>query len=482
MLLKIPIIKEINMREKFVGRQQFVKQIQNLINDTNSNKKLRILSIEGSGGLGKSTLLDHTLSNEILHDNQYLILRIDGNASNVGDIYDIISTLINSASSAVTLSKKPGQLFPNTTNIIKAFKNFQNELIKSYSEKDNSLNTDAIYECLKPIVNVGKTINTLSPQTKIYLDAEELEQVFERIKEITPDLQIMQREGINLIQKLTLNSQNVNLRNTFREHPLLPLSNALIEDLSAILQKPQKKTRAAPMKIAGIDRLLVIIDDFEALQNSMIDFLTEYFFKDLKRSAFESFICILGRDTLSNTSPNWDQHFQHSLMDPIRLKYLNKEEVFELAEIYNIQEITIKEKIWSDTEGYPYYIHLWTTEAEQGGVTATSLKQFYTRMTRWLSPKQKDWLEKIVFLDEISIYSVQKTIFSKEAKEITEWFQNEASLRDTQSLKFRFRPFVRSRILEYIKISDPQNFKNLYSEAKLINDEILKFNREIETI
>lgn len=471
------------MREKFVGRQKFVDQIQNLVNHINSNKKLRILSIEGSGGLGKSTLLDHALSNEILNENQYLILRIDGNASKFGDIYDIISILINSASSTVTISKKPGQLFPNTTNIIKEFKNFQNELINSYSTKDDSLDTDNIHKCLKTITNLGKTINTLSPQTKVYLDAEELEHTFEKLKEITPNLKIMHREGINFIQKLTLKSQNVNLRNTFREQPLLPLSNALIEDLSAILQKPQNQTQAAPMKIAGIDRLLIILDDFEALQNSMVNFLTEYFFKALKHSSFESFVCILGRDVLSNTSPNWDQHFQHSLINPIRLKHLNKDEVFELADIYDIQDINKKEKIWSDTEGYPYYIHLWTTEEELGGITATSLKQFYTRMTRWLTPKQKDWLEKIIFLDEVNILSVEKTGFSEdEAKEINIWFQNEASLRDTQSLKFRFRPFVRSRILEYIKITDPQNFKKLYSEAKLINEDIFKFNNEIETI
>lgn len=470
------------MREKFIGRQPSIKQIQDLINNKNHHKKLRILSIEGSGGLGKSTLLDHALTPEILHDNQYLTLRIDGTSSHIGDIYDTISTLINSASSMVTSSKKPGQLFPNTTNIIKAFKVFQAEVLKSYTVKDASLDIDDIYKCFHIVTNIGKTINNISPQSKEHINAEEVEHILDKLKEITPDLKIMQREGVNFFQKLTLKSEDVNLRNAFREQPLLPLSQALIEDLAAILQKPQNKTRATPMKIHGIDRVLIIIDDFEALQHRMTSFLTEYFLRDLKNSNFESLICILGRDNLPNTSPNWEQHFSHSLVTPISLKHLNKQEVFELAELYDIQEESIKEKIWDDTEGYPYYIHLWTTEAEQGGVTATSLKQFYTRMTRWLMPKQKIWLSKIVFLDEISIFSVEKMNFSKqEAIEITTWFQDEASLRDTQSIKFRLRPFVRSRILDYIQITDPKYFNEMSNQAKTVHAEVKKLSLEIET-
>lgn len=460
-----------------------LKDIQKFLKNNNSNQNLQILSIEGSGGLGKSTLLDKSMTAEILNDYKYLTLKINGIKAQNTNIYDIISDLINSASSQATFTKKPGQLFPNTTNVLREYEKFRNALIAAYTEQDNSLKADEILKCLNFINHVGQAINDISPVTAKFLRIKGIEETLEKMKIFSPEIKILQKEGVNTIQKLTLRSDNINIRNAFRENSTQPLANALLNDLSAILKKPENPWIPAPSKIKGIDRLLLIIDDFEALQDMMNDFLTENLFRLLKNANFESKVIILGRDRLSNTSPNWDQHFQNSLAEPIQLKHLNKDEVFYLATLYGIEDERILKKMWEDTEGYPYYIQLWITEIENGGTTATSLKQFYTRMTRWLSENQKEWLHQIIFLDEINVESVSKLGFSKEESLIiTDWFQKEASLRDQHTKKFRFTPFAKSRILEFFKITDPNNFIHSYQKATVINQEIKKLNKTVEAL
>lgn len=366
---------------------------------------------------------------------------------------------------------------------MKEYEKFRNNLLIAYTEQDSSLETDKVLECINFINHVGQAINDISPVTAKFLRIKGIEETFEKIKKHSSEIKILQKEGVNGFQKLTLRSDTINLRNAFRENSTQPLANALLNDLSAILNKSENPWIPAPSKIKGIDRLLLIIDDFEALQDKMIGFLTENFLKALKNANFESKVVILGRDHLANTSPNWEQHFENSLTTPIRLKHLNKNEVIHLAKLYGIEDESSQEKMWLDTEGYPYYIQLWRTEMENGGTTATSLKQFYVRMTRWLSENQREWLQQIIFLDEINVDSVGKLGFSKEESLIiTDWFQKEASLRDQHTKTFRFTPFAKSRILEFFKITDPENFILCHQKATAINQEIKHLNEALDAL
>ena len=83
------------------------------------------------------------------------------------------------------------------------------------------------------------------------------------------------------------------------------LEEALISDLSAILFKYQEKDWFKPKqkKIIGIDRLLLILDDFEVLQFPLLEFLIGYFLQELKNANFESTLIIIGRDQLQITHP-----------------------------------------------------------------------------------------------------------------------------------------------------------------------------------
>ena len=462
------------MSNKFVGRDNLVHHIRELFKRNNHQQKLRIQSIEGSGGLGKTTLLEHAIYPELLEDHQYLSLKINGDYAANTDIYDLVSALINSAHSTVTRHKKPGELFPKTNNVIQAYQAFKLELIKAYQIQDPQLEVTQISHYLRMGLELGQFINDAMPPTADYIrfaaiseNIDDHPALYQKFNQLSQELNIMRKQKVSNVQILFSSASTVHLRNAFRENSLLPLAQAFVEDLAAILYKPQKRFDVAPRKIKGIDRLLLILDDFEALQTKMIRFLTENLLPELKKCEFDSFIFILGRDNLSNTSPNWNQHFQNNLLDSIHLKRLNQNDVYTLAKSYGITDEETKAKIWLATEGYPYDIQRWIAEIESGGITATSLKQFYTRMTRWLSEIEKSWLQKIVFLDVINVQNIEKMGFnSAEAQHINEWFQNEASLRDTYSRVYRFRPFVQSRILEYLQITDPEKFSILKKQAE----------------
>jgi len=45
----------------FVGRNSPVKEIRDMLNDKNSKEKVRIISISGPAGIGKTFLLENTL-------------------------------------------------------------------------------------------------------------------------------------------------------------------------------------------------------------------------------------------------------------------------------------------------------------------------------------------------------------------------------------------------------------------------------------
>ena len=279
-------------------------------------------------------------------------------------------------------------------------------------------------------------------------------------------------ETVSFIQKRTLKSDKVNIRNQFRENPLAPFSQSLFNDLSAILDKPIERSKPSPSKIKGIDRLLLVIDDYEALQPLISDFLTKHFLRELNRAGFPSMVVMMGRDSLTATSEDWDQYFNNNMFEPMVLKNLSKAEVFDLTDEFEISELEQKEKIWSETEGYPYYIQLWKEEAQSGGLSSVKLKQFYNRTTRWMNETQKKWLEIIVFLEEINVHTIGLMGIDN-PNEVKNWFQDEGSIRDPNANPFKFRTFVKSRILEHIKNSDPELYKKNLKQAKLV---ILKSN------
>jgi AAA ATPase domain len=82
--------------DTFVGRDNPVHTIRNELSDLRLHAHVRILSISGPGGVGKTFLLNHALSELDLPNLRYLLLRVDGNtiSATLADIIirDLIAT------------------------------------------------------------------------------------------------------------------------------------------------------------------------------------------------------------------------------------------------------------------------------------------------------------------------------------------------------------------------------------------------------
>jgi hypothetical protein len=151
------------------------------------------------------------------------------------------------------------------------------------------------------------------------------------------------------------------------------------------------------------------------------------------------------------------------LLPRIVLEPLSRQDMEELVESYGVRSPGEKERAWQDTQGYPFYVQLWIEEVESGGRSAVMLKRFYDRTTRWMSDKEKEWLHLTLFLEEVNKRSLRSmTENGKEAEDAFRWFEREGSVRDTVGGGFRVREYLRSRLSDYLRISDP----DLYEQWK----------------
>ena len=468
--------------ETYVGRSEALKELkETLLGERKRQGKLTIQSIDGPGGIGKTALFDHVLSRVDLEPRKYLTLRISGNDETSSSTFRTVIQLANSATATSLPNKPPGYYFPTVNEVFLAYENICREAISDL-EKDSlkfNIDLDMIMGVFDFAIAAGKPINTLIPKTKEYLNADFLATHREDINALLKKLPSIVEESATFLEKLSISKGN-SLRNAIKHNALEPLAEALISDLTTILSgyigtdflKPKSK------KIEGVDRLLVVFDDYEKLQGTLGDFLIGHLLPKLKKANFESTVVVMVRDQLGSSHVAWDQSFGGETVKKISLTPLSRSEMDELVAKHGIVTKNEMNRVWRDTEGYPFYVQLWLEETNDGGRSAVMLKRFHDRTTRWMNKQQKRWLGYTLFLDSVDRRSLKLVLGTEdEANDAYEWFENEGSIRDTTSSAFRVRPYLCSRLLDYLKISDP----DLYDELKLSSEKLIISNSQLET-
>ena len=139
-----------------------------------------------------------------------------------------------------------------------------------------------------------------------------------------------------------------------------------------------------------------------------------------------------------------------------------------LVESYGVSAHDEMERAWNDTQGNPFYVQLWIEEASCGGRAAVMLKRLHDRTTRWMSQRERGWLQHALFLDEVNVRTLRAMIGNEEeAAEAFNWFQCEGSVRDTSASIFRVREYLRSRLIDYLRVSDPDRSEELRRKGEL---------------
>ena len=449
----------------FVGRLTTVERLRSVLKGlTRADGKVTLQSIEGPGGIGKTFLLDHVMTTTPLAERQYLQLRIDGNDPSAANLIRAVSRMIDSADAEAIRSYPARSCFPEVTRVLEAIETIKNEAMtefekRSPSEKEGLI---ALSRFLDLAFEAGRHVNNIVPLTKQYMNVRELENHRKSLQALIPIMESLHEETLGFLERLGLGKATA-LRNAIKENACRPFAEAFLSDLSAILAEYRAEDWYKPThsKIEGIARLLLIFDDYEKLQVSIGEFVVSYLLPALKSARFESVVIILGRDQLQATHPAWDQHLRLTLLPRIVLEPLSRQNMEDLVESYGIRSPGEKERAWQDTQGYPFYVQLWIEEVEAGGRSAVMLKRFYDRTTRWMSDKEKEWLHLTLFLQEVNKRSLRSMMGGdeKEAESAFKWFEREGSVRDTVGGVFRVREYLRSRLSDYLRISDPDLYE-----------------------
>ena len=429
-------------------------------------------SVEGPGGIGKTCLFNHVLETNNLGNRNYLTLKIDGNVDgndpSAQSLVRSVSRLVDSAEADAIRGKPAGYYFQSVGRVTKAIETIRSEAVVEFQKKhpNSEDGRAALLRFLDLAFEAGKRVNDAIPITKKHVNIRELEKAKRLLEEIIPTLVSLQEEGANFWEHFGMFSSSRALRNSIKENACKALADALVSDLSAILKhyRPVDKGTAAHRKVSGIDRLLLILDDYEKLQEFLNEFLVGHLLPALRSANFESTVILLVRDQLEVTHPAWDQHLKPNLLKRMALDHLQRAEMNELVEAFGIRSAVEKDRAWRDTQGYPFYVQLWIEEVESGGRSAVMLKRFYDRTTRWMNERERRWLEHTLFLDAVNIRSLRGMLGSdSEAHEAFRWFERNGSVRDTVGTSFRVREYLRSRLVDYLRASDPDRCDELES-------------------
>jgi len=457
--------------DTFVGRKDVAKQLESVLKGESRRGSLTVQSIEGPGGIGKTKLFDHVLDSTDLHDRQYLCIRIDGNTGNVVSLQQALVRMYSNASAKPLGRRMPGYYFGHTTRVIKAMDEVQAKALAEFAKQfpDSPVERTALSGLLNLAYSAGKRLNEIMPFTRRYLNVHKLEHW---VGEAVTKLKALQSKTPRFYEKLGFGSTA--LHNSVKENACIPLSREFVADLTAILSPvitwKEWLLRLTHGKLKGINRLLLIIDDYEKLQPIVGEFLVSHFLPNLQKAEFPSVVLILGRDKLEATGQVWNASLASALLPPIDLKPLSKPELQELVAAFGIEDPEEHERAWRDTEGYPFCVHLWSQEMKENGRTAVWLQSFYDRTTRWMSELEQEWLRLALFLDNVNVPSMESMLAEPgTADEAFKWFKREGSIRDPAAKTFRVREYLRSRLIEYERLCNPKNCEELEQRARPLN-------------
>lgn len=458
--------------DHFVGRQEAVRRLSALLaGRERTSTKLTVQSIEGPGGIGKTCLFSHVLDTTDLADQNYLTLRIDGNDPAAGSVVRSVARMVDSAKAEAIRGRPPGYYFSSVDRVTKAIETIRSDAVAEFKKRqpNNDGSQETLSRYLDLTIAMGKRLNEVFPATKKYVKASEIERDRKLLEATIPTLVSLREDSARFWERMGLGGSTA-LRNAIKENALRPIADALVSDLSAILSgyRGQDKKKPTHSKVVGIDRLLLIVDDYEMLQETLGEFLVGHLLPLLRSAEFQSSVIIVGRDQLEVTHPAWDQHFKGNVQKRITLDPLSRPEMDQLVESYGIGSVDEKDRAWRDTQGYPFYVQLWIEEAESGGRSAIMLKRFHDRTTRWMGEREKRWLQHTLFVSEVNIRTLRAMLGNdEEAEDAFRWFEHEGSVRDTVGNSFRVREYLRSRLVDYLRASDPDRCEDLERRARL---------------
>lgn len=408
--------------------------------------QVNIFGISGYGGIGKTYLLNQVLEHFKPTSKGYLKIKVDGaDPSILGDFMALYDRKFSPKT--IPNGKADYDYFPHVRDLVR-----QHTALAKAVEAAIKKSTfpDDVKKAADCIFRGGNILNKSIPKTREYIDFDSLQKmgVDKRLDEAIDFLNSLKP----IVETSWLPGRLKDVVGiTYRERLKSDLfrlgADEWVADLCAILNRYQRidRYRLTHSPIKGLDRLLLIIDDFEILGKTIIDFVTTALIPTLEQANFPSTIIILGRDDLSDAHVSFQHHLSHLVREKIRLERfsdsITKKMFLEAG--YSGTDITT---LLEESQGYPFLVNLL---CEAKGGTVSFYQQFYERTTRWMNPLEKSWVLPLSYLDRITESSIQKMIPDAPAHAVMDWFKKEASLRDPNAEWYTIAPYIRRTLAEY---------------------------------
>lgn len=163
-------------REHFVGREDAVNRLRAVFTGNDSAPgRLKVQSVEGPGGIGKTYLLDHVLATTDVSPRKYLTLRVDGHDPDVRSLVRGVSRMVDNAQADAIRGRPAGSYFLEVNQVIKEIDAIRHEAQAEFQkvrEKigpgDENLPSDkealsALLQFLELAFEAGKLVNDAVP-------------------------------------------------------------------------------------------------------------------------------------------------------------------------------------------------------------------------------------------------------------------------------------------------------------------------------
>jgi hypothetical protein len=430
---------------------------------------LRVAAISGPGGVGKSYLLEHVLASADLGKLGYLRLSANGENPQVrGDFFGLLEGQL--APTTLPLPAVPERdYFPATRRAAVEHRRLLEEATRELHESGAP---ESVKKAALALLRSAHFLNRSLPRSKAFLDVAALNldaaavtEGLDAAWELTTKLKAL--TSGQFIPAAVRELFGDTLRNRIRGDLFNAVGDALVSDLINALEPatPRASPRKSRPPIPGARRLLLVLDDYEALAPVFGDFLVGALVPRLAAAHFPTLLLVIGRDDLEDTHVGWAQHARKYLRAQIRLAPFPRADALDLLARAGIAEEK-RAEIYESTRGFPFLLDLAIDEAASESTgSALFLRRFFDRTSRWMTRREQEWFIKVCYLDKVNEDTLALVFPQEDVQPIQDWFEREASIRDPAADCFRVRPLIREKVLRYLEIRSPSKHRELLARA-----------------
>jgi len=434
-------------KDIFVGRKEDVEKLDSFLLDhlSNLSQRVRIISVFGKSGVGKSYLVDHVLNRFRDQTTNDLILRIyySKNTYSLASIFT--GQLLNNARSNFIG-------FSNLQKSRKVIENIDEEFVsKSVRSKDrNSELKNRLFKEARVVGIKGflEFIKTKSGMKSIDIPEEDIRDLLKNLP----------KDSHNALDRI-FNTKKYRIDNNLERE----VGTDLINDLKAMRKHNLFKRKY-------IRSLIFIIDDYEALQPFVESILLSNLIGPLKNQDFNSLFIFIGREEL-----DWNTYwrvYEECRTPSIELKAFSDKEARGYLKQKGIKKLQDIKRIINKSHNLPLLLEI-LSDAVLNNTEAKWVEDYFERITAHMDDQQKEWLKKFSFLDtrvDQDTISVMVGNNKDEAKKAFEWFIKEGTAYINTSEGWEVDPIVRSLVREKVKQDSLLETQNLVKQAKLAKE------------